>query len=169
VVTDSNTDQEVPLTRPTRRTAALAGLGLAGTAGAFALAFAAGPAFAQDPTPSPSASSSSSSSAKSDLETERAQRQDEFAAALATELGVDKAKVAAALDKIQTTQKSKNKADRIADLKARLDAAVKAGNLTADQEAAILKAAEAGVLPGGGPGGRHGGGHGWGGWGGGHR
>jgi hypothetical protein len=161
VVSDSATYQEVPLPRPTRRIATLTGLGLTGAAGAVTLALVGGPAFAEDPTPTPSASSSSST--QSDREAQRAQRQDEFAAALATELGIDKAKVAAALTKVQTAEESKHKADRIADLKTRLDAAVKSGSLTADQEAAILKAAEAGVLPGrGGPGG---GGHGRGGFG----
>ena len=46
--------------------------------------------------------------------------------------------------------------DRLADLKTRLDAAVKEGKLTAEQSAAILKAAEAGVFPQGGGRGGHG-------------
>lgn len=132
--------------------AALSGIGIAG---ALAVAVAS-PALAEDPTPSPSASSSAAD--QPDREAFRAQRQDELAAALATELGIDKAKVAAALEKVRTAQQGKAQADRTAQLKTRLDAAVKAGTLTQEQADAILKAAEAGVLPHGGPGGRHGGG-----------
>ncbi|HLL69379.1 MAG TPA: hypothetical protein VK453_27230 [Micromonosporaceae bacterium] len=153
------------MTRPTRRIATLAGLSLVGAGGALSLALATGPAFAEDPTASPSSSTSSSSSpsesgspsasgsasasAKPDREAQRTQRQSELAAALAKELGVDQAKVAAALEKVHAEQQSKHDADRVADLKTRLDAAVKEGQLTAEQSAAILKAAEAGVLPGG--------------------
>jgi hypothetical protein len=98
---------------------------------------------------------------------ERAKRQDELAAGLATELGIDKAKVAAALEKVLAAQKpdprtrpeGATRPDRTAELKTRLDEAVKAGKLTAEESAAILKAAEAGVLLPGGPGGP-GGGHG---------
>ena len=149
--------------RPDKRTtvlAALAGLTVAGVAG---VALAANPAQAEAPSPSPSASAPAG---KPDRDAARAQRQDELAGALATELGIDKAKVAAALEKVQSAQREKATAERTAELKIRLDAAVKAGKLTADQAAAILKAAEAGVLPQGGRGGpggghgRHGGGFG---------
>ncbi len=154
--------------KPSKRVPVLAGIGAAGVAGVAALAFAVGPAQAEDPTPSPSASSSASPSASSsaspsaspsasatdrpDREAARAQRQDELAAALAAELGIDKAKVTAALEKVQAAREAQAKADRIADLKTRLDAAVKEGKLTAEESAAILKAAEAGVLPHGGMG-----------------
>ena len=144
--------------RPDKRTtvlAALAGLAVTGVAG---VALAANPAQAEAPSPTPSASSSAAAG-RPDRGAERAQRQDELAGALATELGIDKAKVAAALEKVQNAQRAKATAERTAELKTRLDEAVKAGKLTADQAAAILKAAEAGVLPGGGPGG-FGGGHG---------
>ena len=134
--------------RPNKRIPVLAGIGAAGVAGLAALAFPVSSAQAGDPTPSPSASTSASSD-KPDREADRAQRQDELAAALATELGIDKAKVAAALEKVQTARETEAKADRIAELKTRLDAAVKEGKLTAEQSAAILKAAEAGVLQGG--------------------
>jgi hypothetical protein len=146
--------------KPSKRVPVLAGIGAAGVAGVAALAFAVGPAQAEDPTPSPSASLSASPSAspsasatdRPDREAARAQRQDELAAALAAELGIDKAKVTAALEKVQAAREAQAKADRIADLKTRLDAAVKEGKLTAEESAAILKAAEAGVLPHGGMG-----------------
>ncbi len=143
--------------KPSKRVPVLAGIGAAGVAGVAALAFAISPAQAE-PTPSPSASASSSAAAKPDREAARAQRQDELAAALATELGIDKAKVAAALEKVRAAQQTQAQADRIAELKTRLDAAVQEGKLTAEESAAILKAAEAGVFPQG-----WGGGHGRGG------
>ena len=135
-------------------TTAVAG---AGAAAALGIALAASPAQAEDPTPSPSASSSAPAD-KPDREAARAARQDELAGALAAELGIDKAKVAAALEKVQAAQQADAQAERTAQLKTRLDEAVKAGKLTADEAAAILKAAEAGVLPQGGPGGGHRGG-----------
>ena len=141
--------------RPGKRTVA-AVLGGLGAAGVVLVALVGGPAQAEAPAPTPSTSSSAPAGAAPDREAERAQRQDEFAAALATELGIDKAKVAAALEKVQAAQRAKADADRTAELKTRLDEAVKAGKLTAAEAAAILKAAEAGVLPQGGWGG-HGG------------
>jgi hypothetical protein len=152
--------------QPGKRTTLLAGIAGAGITGAAALALAVGPALAEPaPSASPSAtgsaapapSASGSASAKPDREAARAQRQDELAAALAKELGIDKAKVAAALEKVEAARQSQVKADRVAELKTRLDAAVASGNLTADEAAAILKAAEAGVLPQGGGHGRGGG------------
>ena len=91
-----------------------------------------------------------------DRAADRAARQEQLAAALATELGIDKDKVAAALEKVQADREAQAKADRLADLKTRLDTAVKEGKLTAEQSAAILKAAEAGVFPQGGGRGGHG-------------
>jgi hypothetical protein len=175
------------LQRPTKRTTVLAGIAGLGAAGALGVALVASPAQAEDPTPAPSASSPAPNSSapdssapgssapgssapgapapgsagpgagRPDRAADRAARQDELAAALATELGIDKAKVAAALEKVQADREAQAKADRLADLKTRLAAAVKEGKLTAEQSAAILKAAEAGVFPQGG-GGR--GGHG---------
>ena len=178
--------------RPNKRTTVLATLAATGLAGGLGVALLSSPAQAEDPTPTPPASApaapapgasapdasapaapapgSSAAPApagKPDHEAEHAKRQDELAAGLATELGIDKAKVAAALEKVQAAQKPDPKTrpdgaakpDRTAELKARLDEAVKAGKLTAEESAAILKAAEAGVLQGGplgGPGGGHG-------------
>lgn len=141
--------------RPTRRTVVVVGLGLTGAAGALTLALAGGPALAEDPAPSPSASSSAA--ATPDREAEQAERQDEMASALAAELGIDKARVAAALEKVHAARQAERKADRLAGLETRLEAAVKDGSLTQEQADAILKAAEAGVLPGGGGMGGHGG------------
>jgi len=149
--------------KPSTRTAALAAIGVTGAAAVLGAALIGGPAQAGDPGPSPSASASTP--AQTGRAAERAERQDELAAALATELGIDKAKVAAALEKVRADRKAADKdatrtpesqADRIARLKTRLDEAVKAGKLTAEESAAILKAAQAGVLPvGGGPRGGH--------------
>jgi membrane-bound lytic murein transglycosylase B len=153
----------------TKRTTVLAALGVAGTAGALGIALA-GPALA-DPSPAPSASGSAAAPAPSasgsatapvapDPRADRGQRQEELAAALATELGIDRDKVAAALAKVQAARQAQREtnapqkadpAQRLEALKTRLDAAVKEGKLTAEESAAILKAAEAGVLPGGGP------------------
>jgi hypothetical protein len=145
--------EEVAVQKSSKRIPVLAGIGAAAVAGVAALAFAVSPAQAEDPTPSPSASASSPAIGRPDHEAVREQRQQELAAALATELGIDKAKVAAALEKVEAARQAEAKADRIADLKTRLDAAVQEGKLTAEESAAILKAAEAGVFP-------HGGGHG---------
>jgi hypothetical protein len=143
--------------RTRKRTLITTAVAGAGAAAALGIALAASPAQAEDPTPNPSASSSAPATGKPDREAARAERQDELATALAAELGIDKAKVAAALEKVQAAQQADAKAERTAQLKTRLDEAVKAGTLTADEAAAILKAAEAGVLPQGGPGGHRGG------------
>jgi len=148
------------LRRPKTRTTVLSALGLAGTAGALGIALVGGPALA-DPAPSSSAPPAPSAAVKPDPKAGHAQRQAELAEALATELGIDKAKVAAALEKVEAARRAENTdktpparpdpAKRIENLKTRLDAAVKEGKLTAEESAAILKAAEAGVLPAGGP------------------
>jgi hypothetical protein len=147
------------LQRPQKRTTVLAALAALAVAGVAGVALAGNPAQAEAPSPAPSASSSAAAG-KPDRQADRAQRQDELAGALATELGIDKAKVAAALVKVQAERQKSATAERTAQLKTRLDEAVKAGKITAEQEAAILKAAEAGVLTHGGPGGPGGGGHG---------
>lgn len=139
--------------RTFRRKLALAGVGVAGAGGLLAIALI-GPSIAQaDPSPAPSASASAAPGAKPDRDAERAQRQADLAAKLAKELGIDQAKVQAALDKVQAEEQAQAKADRLAALKTRLDQAVKDGKLTQAEADAIYKAAQNGVIPGGGPGG----------------
>lgn len=154
------------MSNSTRRKITLAGIGVAGTTGLLGLALVTSGVASADPSASPSASASASPSGsasggapasptKPDRAAREAARKDALATALAKELGIDKAKVAAALDKVQADQQAQVKADRTAQLKTHLDAAVAAGKLTREQADAILKAAEAGVLPDG-LGGRHG-------------
>ncbi|MCZ7436205.1 hypothetical protein O7598_07370 [Micromonospora sp. WMMC241] len=108
---------------------------------------------------------SPSASASTDQRADRhADRQAEFADALAKELGVPADKVTAALEKLREQRQADrperptppSAQDRQAALKERLDQAVKDGKLTQEQADAVLKAAEAGVFPspgGMGPGG----------------
>jgi hypothetical protein len=133
--------------KPTKRIALVG----AGAAGLLALGLSV-PALAAaaDPTPSPSTSPSTSASAAPDREQKRNERRAALAAVLAKELGIDQAKVADALEKAQAQLDADAKTERQAQLKERLDAAVKDGKLTQEQADAILEAAEAGVLPGGG-------------------
>ena len=141
------------MTRSFRRKATFAGLGLTAAGGLLALALA-GPGIAlADPTPAPSASASAAPGSKADRDARRAQEQADLAAKLAKELGIDQAKVQAALEKVQAEQQAQAKADRLAALKQRLDQAVKDGKLTQAEADAIYKAAENGVLPAAGPGG----------------
>lgn len=139
-------------------------LALAGSGAAILALGVAVPAvaFAQDPSPTPSSSASTSASTDSDREQRRAERQDKMAEALAKELGISKDKVAAALTKVEDQMHSEAQAERQAALKERLAEAVSAGKLTQAEADAILKANEAGVLPGGmgGPGKNADGGHG---------
>ncbi|MFG3423791.1 hypothetical protein [Micromonospora sp. NPDC048063] len=151
----------------------LAGLAAAGVLGVGIAAPTV--AFAADggtSTPSASASESGSGtdsgtgtdsgSGKDGRQQQRAERQAEFAEALAKELGVSTDKVTAALEKVHEARKPADRpergdsADRQAALKERLAQAVEDGKLTQEQADAITAAAEAGVFPG--PGGR--GGHG---------
>jgi len=77
-------------------------------------------------------------------DSERKARREKFVAALAKELDLSEAKVKAALKKVHAARE----ADRRDDLNDRLAAAVKAGKLTADDRASVLKAFDAGVLGG---------------------
>ncbi len=76
---------------------------------------------------------------------EREARQQQLAAALAEELDLTEAKVTAALEAVREAAS----ADRRTSLSERLDDAVSAGDLTADDKASVLKAYDAGVLGGG--------------------
>ena len=138
---------------------ALAG---AGAAGAVALGLAVPSlAFAQDPTPTPSSSSTTGQGQtapdQAQRDQKRAERQSQLAEGLAKELGIPQDKVTAALEKVQGQFEESAKAERQAQLKERLATAVSEGKITQEQADAIVAAAEAGVMPGGGPGHWHGG------------
>ena len=150
------------MTRSIRRKVTFAGLGVAGAGALLAVALAGPNAAFADPSPSPSGSSSAApgggpGSGPGRGQADREARQNELAEKLAKELGVDQAKVKAALEKIQTEEQTAAKTDRLAALKTRLDQAVKDGKLTQAEADAIYKAAENGTLPAGGGPGRPGG------------
>ncbi|MGC4864135.1 hypothetical protein ACLQ3B_01715 [Micromonospora sp. DT53] len=146
------------MSRTISRKHLLAGLATAGVLGvgiaAPTIAFAA-----DTPTPAPSASAAPDA-APGTAPGAKADRQGEFAEALAKELGVPTDKVTAALEKIREQHRPTDRPqrpsaeDRQAALKQRLDQAVKDGKLTQEQADAITKAVEAGVFPG--PGGHRG-------------
>ena len=73
---------------------------------------------------------------------DRAERDAALAKPLAEKLNVKEAKVKAALDEFR----SERQAARAAALKARLDAAVKAGTLTQAEADAVQKAVDTGVI-----------------------
>lgn len=88
---------------------------------------------------------SSTASPSAGTQTDRpdpAARQAALAKSLAPELKVDEAKVAAALQELRTARDAGHKAE----LRTRLDDAVKAGKLTAEEADAVVKAADAGVI-----------------------
>ncbi|MFJ8578531.1 hypothetical protein [Micromonospora sp. NPDC093277] len=128
-------------------------------------------ALADNKSPAPSASASTDQG--TDRQQKQADRQNKFAEELAKELGVPTDKVTAALEKLKEQHKGdrperpankdrqekmkERQADRQAQLKERLDQAVKDGKLTQEQADAVLKAVEAGVFPGPGARAHHGG------------
>lgn len=67
---------------------------------------------------------------------------------LAAELNLDEAKVLEALKTVSANRQATQQADRAANLKERLDAAVKDGKLTQEQADAVVAAHEAGALGG---------------------
>jgi hypothetical protein len=71
-----------------------------------------------------------------------AEREPALAKALSSKLGIDEAKIKAALEEISAT----HQAERMAALKARLDAAVQAGTLTQAEADAVQKAVDQGVI-----------------------
>ncbi|MGR6321279.1 hypothetical protein Q2K19_19365 [Micromonospora soli] len=137
----------------------LVGLAAAGVLGVGIAAPTVALADNKSPSPAPSASTSTSTDQGSDQQQRRADRQQEFAEALAKELGVSTDKVTAALEKLREQHQGDrperpSTEDRQAALKERLDQAVKDGKLTQEQADAVLKAVESGVFPG--PWGGHG-------------
>ncbi|MGC3955165.1 MAG: hypothetical protein QM804_13125 [Propionicimonas sp.] len=79
---------------------------------------------------------------QAEREAARAERQAAFAKALASELGIDEAKVTAALNELRTERE----AERAAESKAVLDQAVKDGKLTQAEADAVQKAADQGIV-----------------------
>ncbi|MEU1969943.1 hypothetical protein ABZ541_12555 [Micromonospora sediminicola] len=136
----------------TTRKRLLVGLAAAGVLGVGIAAPTV--ALADDKSPGPSASTSTDRDGE--RQQRHADRQAEFADALAKELGVPADKVTAALEKLREQRQADrperpqppSTQDRQAALKERLDQAVKDGKLTQEQADAVLKAAEAGVFPG---------------------
>ena len=131
-------------------------LGMSGAA----LALAAGVGFAgmasattTTPTPTPSASSSTSADGNTGTAPDGMGRHGgrgghglEQASALAAKLGIDEAKVTAALQEIRSEEQS----EHAAELKTRLDKAVADGKLTQAEADAVTKAVQNGVIGGGG-------------------
>lgn len=134
------------MTRSIRRKVTFAGLGVAGAGALLAVGLAGSGAALADPSPSPSGSASAAAPGFGRW-ADREARRNERAEKLARELGVDEAKVKAALEKIRTEEQAEARSDRLAALKTRLDRAVKDGKLTQAEADAIYKAAENSTLP----------------------
>lgn len=138
---------------PNRRKLTLAGLGLVGAGGVLGLAVTSGAAFADPSTaPSspvaPSSPAGSSPAAPSSPAVPGRDRDSALAGDLAAELGIDEAKVAAALANVREKRAAEARTERTEKLRTRLDTAVTEGRLTREQADAIRKAAESGVLNG---------------------
>ncbi|MBW3561194.1 MAG: hypothetical protein KY437_01720 [Actinobacteria bacterium] len=114
--------------------------GLATTAVAGVLVVGAViPATAQDDPPTPQEESNGHAN--------RGAHADAFAAALADELGIDRARVDDALRNVRADLQEQLRERRLTALEERLADAVEDGDLTQEQAEAILEAAEDGVLP----------------------
>ena len=130
-----------------RKKLALAGVGAAGV---VALGLAVPSLAYAEPDPTPATSASSVTPDRTRHDQKRAERQNRLAESLAKELGIPQDQVAAALEKVRGEFEASAKAERQARLKKRLATAVADGRLTQEQADAIVAAAEAGVLRGGG-------------------
>ena len=117
---------------------------------ALAVGAAMPAAFAQDAT-----EQSSDDSSATTPEERHAQARDEFAAALADELGLEVERVSAAIEEVETAMADERRAQHLQALEERLDAAVADGSLTREQADAILEAQEPGALGGFGGRGHH--------------
>lgn len=89
----------------------------------------------------------STSQEESQDDADRGAHADEFAAALAEELGIDRARVGEALRNVRADLREQARERRLRALEGRLTRAVEDGDLTQEQADAILEAAEDGVLP----------------------
>lgn len=96
------------------------------------------PAGKPDPTAGPDPMTKPDPPTKPDV----AEREAALAKALSSKLGIDEAKIKAALAEISAT----HQAERMAALEARLDAAVQAGTLTQAEADAVQKAVDQGVI-----------------------
>lgn len=112
-------------------------------AGGVLAAGAVIPAVAQDPTPTEQATGDPAPSP----DRPRHRRMEQFAAALAEELGIEQDRVEQALRTVREDLRQQARQRRLEVLEDRLDRAVEDGELTREQADAILQAAEAGVLP----------------------
>ncbi|GAA0802734.1 hypothetical protein [Spirilliplanes yamanashiensis] len=130
--------------RPTRRSTALAALGLLGVGGALAVSLAdraVEPAPPVPPAPGPARPAREPKAAR-----RARRRRAALAAGLARELRMDAAEVRAALERFDVDAAHEARARARAALKTRLDAAVAAGELGAPDGAAVMRAVDAGIL-----------------------
>ena len=111
----------------------LAALGLAGVVAAGV----AIPAIAQDTATDDTATT---------WQARRGMDHEEFAAALAEELGLDEATVSEAIDTVREAMRAERRAEMRGQLEDRLAAAVEAGDLTQEQADAILEAHDSGAV-----------------------
>jgi hypothetical protein len=124
-----------------------------GASGALAAVFVL-PAVADSATPADTAVTTQDDGDERDWG--RGARHEAFVAALAEELDLDPEQVEAAVDAAHERLRDEFRAERLATLEERLDAAVADGRLTREQANEILEAHADGVMPL-----RGGAGHGW--------